>query len=96
MENAKKYSPEGGEIVIKVFRQGERPAFSVQDSGIGISAEEAPQIFERFYRADDSRSKQSGGSGLGLSIAKMIVDRHGGSIEVVSHKGIGTRMTVVL
>ena len=96
MENAKKYSPEGGEIVIKVFRQSERPAFSVQDSGIGISAEEAPQIFERFYRADDSRSKQSGGSGLGLSIAKMIVDRHGGSIEVVSHKGIGTRMTVVL
>lgn len=96
MENAKKYSPEGGEIVIKVFRQGERPAFSVQDSGIGISAEEAPQIFERFYRADDSRSKQSGGSGLGLSIAKMIVDKHGGSIELVSHKGIGTRMTVVL
>ncbi len=95
-ENAKKYSPEGGEIVIRVFRQGERPAFSVQDSGIGISAEEAPQIFERFYRADDSRSKQSGGSGLGLSIAKLIVDRHGGSIEVVSHKGTGTRMTVIL
>ncbi|NMA94110.1 MAG: sensor histidine kinase [Clostridiales bacterium] len=95
-ENAKKYSPEGGEIIIKVFRQGGRPAFSVQDSGIGISAEEAPQIFERFYRADDSRSKQSGGSGLGLSIAKMIIDRHGGSIEVVSHKGTGTRMSVIL
>ena len=66
----------------------------VQDQGIGMKAEDAEHIFERFYRADEARSK--GGSGLGLSIAKWIVDRHGGQFEVLSREEFGTRMTIIL
>ena len=96
IENASKYTPEGGEIILKSFVSDGRPAISVQDSGIGISESDIPHIFERFYRADDSRSKQTGGSGLGLAIAKWIIDRHGGRIEILSRKDIGTRITVIL
>ena len=96
IENASKYTPEGGEIMLKSLEVEGHPAFSVQDSGIGISEGDIPHIFERFYRADDSRSKQTGGSGLGLAIAKWIVERHGGRFEVISRKDIGTRITVIL
>lgn len=95
IENAAKYTPEGGEIVLKSLLSDGHPAFSVQDSGIGISQSDIPHIFERFYRADDSRSKQTGGSGLGLAIAKWIVERHGGRFEIISRKDIGTRITVI-
>lgn len=96
IENASKYTPEGGEIKLRSLVSDGHPAFSVQDSGIGISENDIPHIFERFYRADDSRSKQTGGSGLGLAIAKWIVERHGGRFEVISRKDIGTRITVIL
>lgn len=96
IENASKYTPEGGEIKLKSLLSDGHPAFSVQDSGIGISESDIPHIFDRFYRADDSRSKQTGGSGLGLAIAKWIVERHGGRFEVISRKDIGTRITVIL
>ena len=96
IENASKYTPEGGEIMLKSLTVEGHPAFSVQDSGIGISEGDIPHIFERFYRADDSRSKQTGGSGLGLAIARWIVERHGGRFEVISRKDIGTRITVIL
>lgn len=96
IENASKYTPEGGEILLKSLVADGHPAFSVQDSGIGISENDIPHIFDRFYRADDSRSKQTGGSGLGLAIAKWIVERHGGHFEVISRKDIGTRITVIL
>lgn len=96
IENASKYTPEGGEIKLKSLLSDGHPAFSVQDSGIGISEGDIPHIFDRFYRADDSRSKQTGGSGLGLAIAKWIVERHGGRFEVISRKDIGTRITVIL
>ena len=96
IENASKYTPEGGEIVLKTLFTDGHPAFSVQDSGIGISQSDIPHIFERFYRADDSRSKQTGGSGLGLAIARWIVERHGGRFEIISRKDIGTRITVIL
>ena len=96
IENASKYTPEGGEIMLKSLVADGHPAFSVQDSGIGISESDIPHIFERFYRADDSRSKQTGGSGLGLAIAKWIIERHGGRFEVISRKDIGTRITVIL
>lgn len=96
VENAAKYSPSESEIVLKAFHEDGNPAFSVQDSGIGMSQEALAHMFERFYREDDSRSKQTGGSGLGLAIAKWIVDRHGGSFEAVSVKDIGTRVTVRL
>ena len=95
IENASKYTPEGGEIKLRSLVSDGRPAFSVQDSGIGISERDIPHIFDRFYRADDSRSKQTGGSGLGLAIAKWIVERHGGRFEIISRKDIGTRITVI-
>ena len=96
IENASKYTPEGGEIVLKSLITDGHPAFSVQDSGIGISENDLQHIFERFYRADDSRSKQTGGSGLGLAIAKWIIERHGGRFKIISRKDIGTRITVIL
>ena len=82
--------------MLKSFVSDGQPAFSVQDSGIGINESDIPHIFERFYRADDSRSKQTGGSGLGLAIAGWIIERHGGRFEIISRKDIGTRITVIL
>ena len=96
IENAKKYSPENTEIVLAVKQKDGRPCFSVEDSGIGMDSEAQAHIFERFYRADDSRARSSGGTGLGLAIAKWIVDRHGGRFEVLSRKDIGTRISVIL
>lgn len=96
IENASKYTPEGGEIMLRSLVSDGQPAFSVQDSGIGISESDIPHIFDRFYRADDSRSKQTGGSGLGLAIAKWIIERHGGRFGIISRKDIGTRITVIL
>jgi signal transduction histidine kinase len=95
-ENAKKYTPEGGDIVLRAFVKDGRPGFSVQDSGIGIASEDLPHVFERFYRADDSRARQTGGTGLGLAIAKWIVDRHGAHFDVVSRKDVGTRISVIM
>ena len=95
-ENAKKYTPEGGDLVLRAFVKDGRPGFSVQDSGIGIASEDLPHVFERFYRADDSRARQTGGTGLGLAIAKWIVDRHGAHFDVVSRKDVGTRISVIM
>ncbi len=96
IDNAAKYTPEGGEIVLRAFTYEGCPAFSVQDSGIGISGEALPHVFERFYRADSSRARETGGTGLGLAIAKWIVDRHGGRFVVTSREEIGTRILVRL
>jgi signal transduction histidine kinase len=82
IENASKYTPEGGEIMLRSLVPEGNPAFSVQDSGIGISESDIPHIFDRFYRADDSRSKQTGGSGLGLAIAKDLTHLMGGVFEI--------------
>ena len=68
----------------------------VQDNGIGMSSEDVKHVFERFYRADNARYSKAQGSGLGLSIAKWIIDRHGGYFDVLSRKDIGTRITVIL
>jgi signal transduction histidine kinase len=94
VDNARKYTPQGEEIELRAYRnENNAPCLEVQDHGIGMSQEDADHIFERFYRADEARSK--GGSGLGLSIAKWIVDRHGGHFEVLSRESLGTRMTMV-
>lgn len=94
-DNASKYTPQGEKICLRAYYNEQGcPCMEVQDQGIGMSAEEASHIFERFYRADEARSHS--GSGLGLAIAKWIVDRHGGHFEVLSREELGTRMTLVL
>jgi len=96
VENSIKYTPEDGEILVSVSSEKELVRISVQDNGIGIDAQNLPYIFDRFYRSDESRARETGGSGLGLSIMKWIIDRHGGSIEVISRKDIGTRTTIIM
>lgn len=96
VDNAIKYTPVGGKICILVDADEDKVWFMVQDSGIGIPPQDIPHIFERFYRADDSRARATGGTGLGLSIAKWIAERHGGFLEVVSREDFGSRISVVL
>ena len=96
VDNAIKYTPAGGKIALSVRTADGHALLSVQDEGQGIAPQDLPHIFERFYRADQSRARQTGGTGLGLAIAKWIVERHSGWIEVTSREGIGTRMTMVL
>ena len=95
VDNAAKYTPEGGDILLRTGRNEKGHSFFlVQDEGIGISPDDTPHIFERFFRSDPARSRESGSTGLGLSIAKWIIDRHGGYFQVLSREGIGTRITV--
>ena len=96
VDNAIKYTPVGGKIRIAVTCHEGRVWFTVQDSGIGIPPQDIPHIFERFYRADDSRARATGGTGLGLSIAKWIAERHGGFLEVLSREDFGSRISLVL
>jgi len=96
LDNAVKYTDKGGEITVTTAKTQADSRFSVSDSGIGIAPEALSRVFGRFTRADDSRNRETGGAGLGLSIADWIARRHGGSIEVVSRQGIGTRFTVIL
>jgi two-component system phosphate regulon sensor histidine kinase PhoR len=84
LENAIKYSLDGGKITISVEDGQEEVLVAVADTGIGILQQDIPRIFERFYRADKARSRASGGTGLGLSIVKHIVERHGGRVWVES------------
>lgn len=94
IQNAAKYSPDHGTINIKVINDDEYVSYIIQDEGIGMSENEVSHIFERFYRSDEARNGETGGSGLGLSIAKWIVDAHNGVIDVLSRPEIGTRFTI--
>lgn len=94
VDNSIKYTPAGGQIIINCINKVNRIELSVEDTGIGISEEEIPHIFNRFYRIDKSRSK--GGAGLGLAIAKWIIDIHNGEVEVKSELGKGTLIIVSL
>jgi two-component system OmpR family sensor kinase len=96
--NAINYTPRGGEIVVGLGKVSDRAQFTVTDNGPGISAEDLPHIFERFYRSEKSRTRQKDGKGfgLGLSIAYWIVRNHGGRIEVNSTEGKGTTFCVWL
>lgn len=97
LDNAIKYSPDGRQVTLKSWRRGREAIIQVEDQGIGIKAEDLPRVFERFYRTDSSRSKpQTGGYGLGLSIAEKIADLHGGYIEVKSAPGKGAAFSVRL
>jgi len=94
LDNARKFSPPGGTIVVALEQAGEAVTVSVGDAGPGIAPEHQDRIFERFYRADASRTTR--GAGLGLAIAKDIVERHGGSISVASEPGHGATFAVRL
>jgi heavy metal sensor kinase len=83
IDNAVKYSPRGGAISVRVGRSGNRAVVAVQDSGPGIPSEHREHIFERFYRVDKGRSRESGGAGLGLAIVKWSVEAHGGQVMLV-------------
>lgn len=96
VDNAIKYTSAEGKITLAVRKEHKKVWLTVQDSGIGIPPEDIPHIFERFYRADESRARVSGGTGLGLSIAKWIVERHGGYLEVLSREDFGTKISLVL
>jgi len=96
LDNAVKYSSSGGAIVVRATRDGEAAVLSVSDQGTGIGAADLPRIFERFYRADKARSRELGGTGLGLTIVKHIVQLHGGQVQAESELGRGTKITVKL
>jgi two-component system, OmpR family, sensor kinase len=94
LDNALKYTPEGGRVTVRVRESDGWDALEVSDTGIGIPEDQLPLIFERFYRADSSRT--TGGAGLGLSIARQIAEAHGGRIEVESTPGEGSTFTLLL
>lgn len=90
IQNSIKYAKENGETKVKFNDTGESVMIEVSDNGIGMSKEHLPRIFERFYRVDNSRSREKGGTGLGLSIVKHIVEAHNQTITVLSAEGVGT------
>ena len=94
VDNAIKYTPMGGHITLGMYQEDGMCVLGVTDSGAGISAEEMPRIFDRFYRSDKARKAQSSGHGLGLSIARIIVVAHDGKLNVRSKEGIGTTFSV--
>ena len=97
LDNAIKYSSKGAKVTVEVGQKDRRGFIKVTDRGVGIAAEDLPRIFERFYRADSSRSRtQAEGYGLGLAIAKRIADLHHSSIEVQSSSGKGSTFTVYI
>jgi two-component system, OmpR family, phosphate regulon sensor histidine kinase PhoR len=96
VDNAIKYTPEGGSITLKTSRQDAQVRIDVIDNGVGISERDLPRIFERFFRADRSRDRQDPGTGLGLSIVKHLVQAQGGGIAVVSSLGQGSTFSVTL
>ena len=96
LDNAVKYSKPGGTVFLRAESEGNSVRFSVADQGLGISPNDLPRIFERFYRADKSRSNEQSGTGLGLSIVKHIAQLHGGAVEAQSEFGKGTTISVLL
>ena len=96
LSHAVEYSPPGSGVAIKAITSGSQVQVTVRDSGPGIPEEDLPHIFERFYRVDKSRSRATGGVGLGLTIAKRLMEAHGGSLQVKSKVGVGTEFIASL
>lgn len=96
LSNALQYTPVGGRVTVRVFVERDRACVAVQDTGIGIAPEHLGHIFARFYRVDKSRSRRGGGTGIGLTIAKHLVEAHGGSIAVTSAPDLGSTFTIAL
>lgn len=96
LSNALHYTPQGGKILLRAWAEGDHLFISVADTGPGISPADLPHVFDRFYRADKSRSRGTGGSGLGLAIVRSLVELHGGKVVAESAPGQGSRFTVQL
>ena len=96
LKNAVDYNKQGGKIIISLKKKSNKIILIVEDTGIGIKKEDIDQIFERFYKADNSRTLNSSSTGLGLSIVKEIIDEHNGQIEVNSQINQGTTFTITL
>ncbi|MBI4300169.1 MAG: HAMP domain-containing protein [Chloroflexi bacterium] len=96
VDNASRYTPTGGNVRLSLRKDDMAATLEVADDGIGISAQDLPHIFERFYRVDKARARDAGGTGLGLAIAKWIVEQHGGDVAVESTLGKGSTFTVRL
>ncbi len=96
MSNAIKYSPEEKEVVVRVEDCGDRARVSVRDRGIGIPTEALPRLFDRFYRAENVQTASIKGLGLGLYIAKSLVEAHGGTMTVASTLGEGSTFAFTL
>lgn len=95
MSNSIKYTDDGGRVIMKAYSNGNKIVCEIEDNGIGIDEKDLPFVFNRFYRGDESRSRETGGSGIGLAIAKAIVSSHSGDIKLSSTKNEGTKVTVV-
>ena len=96
LDNAVKYADAGGRVEVALRKEHRKAIIEVSDNGPGIPRDALPHVFDRFYRVDKARSRESGGTGLGLAIARHIVDAHGGTINIESSAGAGTRVTVEL
>lgn len=96
LANALRHTPGGGEIRINLEKEGKSARLAVHDSGPGIPEDVMPHIFERFYRADRSRSREQGGTGLGLAIARQLAEAHGGSLSAGNHPGGGAIFVLIL
>ena len=96
MSNAVKFTGEGGSIRFSIYGNPDNAVIAIRDTGVGISPEDQPHIFERFYRADASRSRLTGGAGIGLTIAKAIIEAHKGAISLESSLGKGTKFMITL
>lgn len=96
LDNALHATPAGGRIAVRTARESDRAIVEVRDTGVGIALQDQGRIFDRFVRADPSRSRQTGGVGLGLSIVRAVVERHGGSVRVASQPGAGSTFRVEL
>ena len=96
LNNAIKYSPDGGKITVSMKTTDDQMILSIKDQGLGIPKQDLPKIFDRFYRVDRARSRAQGGTDLGLAIAKEIIKQHNGFIWAKSEYGKGSTFTIVL
>lgn len=96
ISNAVRYTPAPGKVSVKVRKGDIMASIAVCDTGIGLTREECKMVFNRFWRAEESRERQSGGLGVGLAVVKEIVDRHGGWVQVEGQKGEGACFTIYI